>query len=176
MSHQSINAMLHTHLCLSILFLFIHSPFAPSSNSSNIHTYDFLRSEQKTSLLESNPLPSLIIQARMSSASLVWFRDFCLFQARHHIKVTIAEIKVTSTIVEMAIEGWKAPLVCQQPSSRTVHHDLLGFNILWSANDLDCQDGYEAIDSVLSFRCDAADQLYSSPYAFDSRDVMIDSL
>jgi hypothetical protein len=39
--------------------------------------------------------------------------EFQISKPRHHNKLTIAEPMVTSTIVEMPIDGLKAPLICQ---------------------------------------------------------------
>jgi len=64
---------------------------------------------------------------------------------------------VTSTIVEMPIDGLKAPLILSAPSYILLYDSLGSFN-LWPADDLYGQDSHEAIDSVLSFWCDTTCQ------------------
>jgi hypothetical protein len=84
--------------------------------------------------------------------------NFISSKPRHHNKLTIAEPMVTSTIVEMPIDGLKAPLILSALSYYYSLYDSLGSFNLRPADDLYCQYSHETIDSVLSFWCNADDQ------------------
>jgi hypothetical protein len=92
--------------------------------------------------------------------------NFIASKPRHHNKLTIAEPMVTSTIVEMPIDGLKAPLIYVSTVILLFLYDSLGSFNLRPADDLYCQYSHEAIDSILAFWCDTACQPKDDENAF----------